>query len=166
MKNKYITKEEFNMMVDKLNERNRHFTKEVCYLIFSKGMKVRESFLKVNPMVSLRTIQRQVLKASNNEITLYDLRKGYLLNNPHLIFKPRKKSQHPIRVKIRWEVFERDNFRCVACGLTSKETILNVDHIYPKSKGGKDNLNNLQTLCALCNLGKRDRVIQIKLKHN
>ncbi len=63
-----------------------------------------------------------------------------------------------IRASIRWQVFERDNFRCVACGATALDgAILHVDHILPRSKGGKDTMENYQTLCQTCNGGKSNR---------
>ena len=59
---------------------------------------------------------------------------------------------------IRWQVFQRDNWNCVSCGRGSQHNrILHVDHILPRSKGGKDTLDNYQTLCDLCNLGKSNR---------
>lgn len=57
--------------------------------------------------------------------------------------------------RVRWEIFERDDFTCKKC---SSRRRLTVDHIYPKSKGGTDDPENLQTLCRSCNSGKRDRV--------
>lgn len=57
---------------------------------------------------------------------------------------------------IRGRVLERDHFKCRRCG-ASAEAILHVDHIVPKSRGGTDDIDNLQTLCRDCNLGKRDR---------
>jgi 5-methylcytosine-specific restriction endonuclease McrA len=33
---------------------------------------------------------------------------------------------------------------------------LELDHKLPKSKGGNDDLDNLQTLCFECNRGKKD----------
>lgn len=63
----------------------------------------------------------------------------------------------PMSAKLRHEVFKRDNYRCRECGMTNKETILHVDHINPVSKGGTDDLKNLQTLCKTCNLAKHTR---------
>ena len=61
-----------------------------------------------------------------------------------------------ITKKIRFEVFKRDGFQCAYCGKTPPEVVLEVDHIIPKSKKGKDDINNLITSCFDCNRGKRD----------
>ena len=45
--------------------------------------------------------------------------------------------------KIRFEVFKRDGFQCGYCGNTPPKVVLEVDHIEPISKGGKDDMNNL-----------------------
>jgi len=58
--------------------------------------------------------------------------------------------------KTRFEVFKRDGFRCVYCGKSPPEIILECDHVEPKSKGGTDDINNLVTACFDCNRGKRD----------
>lgn len=58
--------------------------------------------------------------------------------------------------KIRFEVFKRDSFTCAYCGKTPPTVTLEVDHIDPKSKGGKDDINNLITACFDCNRGKRN----------
>jgi len=59
--------------------------------------------------------------------------------------------------KIRFEVFKRDFFKCQYCGTHPPETVLEVDHIHPHSKGGNDDINNLITSCFNCNRGKSDR---------
>lgn len=61
-----------------------------------------------------------------------------------------------ISKKIRFEVFKRDGFQCAYCGKTPPQVTLEVDHIDPKSKGGKDDINNLITACFDCNRGKRN----------
>ena len=60
---------------------------------------------------------------------------------------------------LRYDVFKRDNFKCVLCGASAKDdgVKLHCDHIIPISKGGKTVLSNLRTLCDRCNLGKRDK---------
>jgi hypothetical protein len=63
-----------------------------------------------------------------------------------------------VKAGIRWQVFERDDFKCVACGKSASDgAILHVDHIIPRSKGGKDEIDNYQTLCHLCNIGKSNK---------
>ena len=55
---------------------------------------------------------------------------------------------------LRWKVFERDGFTCKCCGARDH---LRADHIVPERKGGLATLENLQTLCAVCNSRKGDR---------
>lgn len=59
-----------------------------------------------------------------------------------------------MRKKLRFEVLKRDSFKCQYCGAEAPDVLLHVDHIKPKSKGGKDDLTNLVTSCAGCNHGK------------
>lgn len=91
---------------------------------------------------------------------------------------------HWVRVG-RFEVFKKRGIHCVSCGLKgeffrkekstdpSKTYILNLygigrnnqlvlmtkDHIIPKSKGGMKTLDNLQPMCAPCNIKKADKII-------
>ena len=66
-----------------------------------------------------------------------------------------------IYLKLRFEIFKRDNFACVYCGRTPKDgTKLEIDHIIPKSKGGLLNAQNLVTSCFECNEGKRDILLE------
>jgi hypothetical protein len=69
-----------------------------------------------------------------------------------------KKKRKSISAGKRYKIFKKDSFRCVMCGVSAKtdDVKLHVDHICPVSKGGDDCLDNLQTLCERCNLGKSD----------
>lgn len=60
-------------------------------------------------------------------------------------------SKKKIGHELRRKVFERDAYRCVHCG---DHMDLSVDHIYPESKGGTLDMENLQTLCRPCNSRK------------
>jgi len=59
-----------------------------------------------------------------------------------------------ISKKLRFEVFKRDGFQCQYCGKTPPDAILEADHINPKARKGKDDINNLITACFDCNRGK------------
>jgi hypothetical protein len=56
--------------------------------------------------------------------------------------------------KRRYEVLVRDEHTCQSCGAKAPNTLLQVDHIFPRSLGGSNDLENLQTLCVICNIGK------------
>lgn len=60
--------------------------------------------------------------------------------------------------KLRHEILVRDGYRCRECGKSNKEASLEIDHIYPWSKGGLTTEENLWTLCRECNQAKRDYV--------
>lgn len=65
-----------------------------------------------------------------------------------------REGRKPIPGHLRHKVFQRDGYRCVECGATNKETTLEIDHIIPVSKGGTNDMSNLQTLCKACNRAK------------
>lgn len=74
--------------------------------------------------------------------------------------KKKKSRERPVRdisYSKRLDVLLRDNKTCQICGCT--EGPLHVDHKMPVSRGGTNDMDNLWTLCAPCNLGKSDRVI-------
>ncbi|HST53185.1 MAG TPA: HNH endonuclease [Pyrinomonadaceae bacterium] len=64
-----------------------------------------------------------------------------------------------IRAGVWWSVLARDNWTCCSCGRSSKEDgiTLEVDHIVPRSKSGSNDMDNLQTLCKKCNIGKSNK---------
>ncbi len=52
-------------------------------------------------------------------------------------------------------ILRRDNYTCQYCGTINHP--LTVDHIVPKSRGGKTNWTNIVVACKTCNLKKGDR---------
>lgn len=69
----------------------------------------------------------------------------------------RHKTKRDINWRLRFIVMKRDNFKCRNCGrspATNSKTILHVDHIQAWANGGETVLENLQTLCSVCNIGK------------
>lgn len=56
--------------------------------------------------------------------------------------------------RVRFEVLKRDGFKCRYCGVSSREAVLQVDHVVPVSCGGDDTYMNLAAACTRCNAGK------------
>ena len=67
-----------------------------------------------------------------------------------------KEKNRPPLGKLRHQILVRDGYRCRECGKSNKEASLDVDHIYPWSKGGPTIEENLWTLCSECNQAKKD----------
>ncbi len=60
---------------------------------------------------------------------------------------------------LRFEILQRDGFRCRYCGRKSNKAELHVDHIHPLKAHGTDAKENLAASCRRCNLGKHAKVI-------
>ena len=60
--------------------------------------------------------------------------------------------------KVPWtkrNIMIRDGFKCVYCGKTDCK--VDIDHVFPRSKGGKNTWENCVTSCIECNRHKADR---------
>lgn len=67
------------------------------------------------------------------------------------------KTSRNINLRLRFIIMRRDNFKCKICGKSPANNYgieLQVDHIIPWDKGGETIIENLQTLCSECNIGK------------
>jgi hypothetical protein len=56
----------------------------------------------------------------------------------------------------RERIFTRDGWRCRTCGTIER---LQVDHVIPRSRGGSNADENLQTLCQPCNIRKGAKLL-------
>lgn len=76
------------------------------------------------------------------------MRWGNKPNNPR-----RRRVVFPWRV--RHGLFRAQKGRCACCGHTHRSRYLVIDHNHPVSRGGGDEIANLQLLCNSCNMRKR-----------
>lgn len=57
----------------------------------------------------------------------------------------------------RQNIYLRDGFTCQYCGKTLPRAQLNLDHVVPRSQGGRTSWENVVCSCVRCNLDKGGR---------
>jgi 5-methylcytosine-specific restriction endonuclease McrA len=57
----------------------------------------------------------------------------------------------------RQNIYLRDNFTCQYCGRQYARAQLNLDHVVPRSQGGRTSWENVVCSCVRCNLDKGGR---------
>lgn len=121
---------------------------------FGGWRKALEAFVEYINLVSSEEIDEEEIK-ENNINDQDNISKTVNVEKP--LQKNGHRTSRNINARMRFKVLKRDNFKCCACGASPAKdpsVELHVDHIIPWSKGGETVLDNLQTLCANCNLGK------------
>lgn len=93
----------------------------------------------------------EILKASENPIVT-----GYKNVVRPLVIRLLNFVRYRLKaVKIKRErIYKRDGWKCVYC---ENKKNLTIDHVIPKSRGGKNTWSNLVTCCNSCNARKGDK---------
>ena len=93
----------------------------------------------------------EVLRSDENPIMT-----GYKTFIRPVIIRLLKYIRHRTRLNKpnRSRIYKRDGYECVYCG--SKKQ-LTLDHVIPKSRGGRNEWTNLVTCCFKCNLKKGNK---------
>lgn len=60
----------------------------------------------------------------------------------------------------RRNIYYRDSNTCQYCGRKCRTKELNIDHVIPKSKGGKETWENLVCACIDCNIRKGNKLLR------
>jgi hypothetical protein len=60
-----------------------------------------------------------------------------------------------MRSEVRERILNKYNNKCCFCESTKR---LEIDHIIPISKGGREDEENMQILCKTCNISKGNRI--------
>ena len=121
-----------------------------------------------------------VLDKTYVPVTVFSHKKAFLLELLHKcevlehyreikLRSPSREFSAPLVIRIpvlmkHWQksptrraLFIRDNFTCAYCGKTVRDNEATVDHLVPKSRGGKWEWENLVTCCSECNQKKGNR---------
>ena len=62
--------------------------------------------------------------------------------------------REPIPRRTKGQLFRTQKGRCAYCGRSHRIDYLEIDHKLPVSRGGGDEVENLQLLCTSCNMRK------------
>jgi len=124
----------------------------------------------INGLEKLKLIQRagftsnvkftkglELEKIINDALHAIDVENQLLMeqaNTKSLAIQARREQFNKKRAQLFLALLERDGNSCSYC---KNKGMLEVDHVLPLSKGGTDDIHNLQLLCKKCNLDKSDK---------
>lgn len=78
-------------------------------------------------------------------------------------WKRRKRDADGTHSFQEWENLKaQHNWTCVLCRKREPDIKLTQDHIIPLSRGGSDNIENIQPLCRICNCRKGVKILTNK----
>lgn len=94
----------------------------------------------------VETSNGKLLRSTSREIPIPSIvRLRYFVTRPHLEVPLTRKN-----------ILLRNNYTCQYCGSKDSKS-MTVDHVIPKSMGGKSTWENLVCACKTCNSRKRGR---------
>jgi len=122
----------------------------------------RRDLMRLNSPISYKAYERKFGKwsiALESFVEYFNTSGGIVTDMSFSDNGDQHKTSRDINLRMRFMVMQRDNFKCCICGASPAKDAsveLHIDHIIPWSKGGETVIENLQTLCSKCNLGKSD----------
>ncbi len=88
--------------------------------------------------------KNRLIKIQNG---IYQYNPNWNIDTPDELFTPRQREA----------ILKASGYKCSICGITKDEGAdLQVDHIKPRSKGGKSIIENGQVLCSIHNYRKKN----------
>jgi len=122
-----------------------------------KVLKRHEVITSDGQLVSLNAMQLTLQQKAHVRMICEQKLQSFVQKRGIGIWDYRLLDEEPIPDSLRFLVLKAAGGKCLLCGIAAKERPLDVDHIIPRSRGGKTELANLQALCSKCNRSKRNQ---------
>lgn len=78
-------------------------------------------------------------------------------------------SMRDLKLNKKNKIYKNSNYKCIYCHISLEEMMLfnsyTIDHKIPRSRGGKDNIDNLCLCCRSCNSKKGVRTYDEYIKY-
>jgi diadenosine tetraphosphate (Ap4A) HIT family hydrolase len=108
-------------------------------------------------LVSLETTALTFIERAKIKMLCEQRMQEYVQKRGMSLWDYRLSEDDPVPDSLRYQALKASSGRCALCGATKDERPLDVDHIIPRSRGGKNELSNLQVLCSKCNRSKGNK---------
>ena len=148
---------------------NKHMTAISFYTLEKAMRKVTDTYRDGEPKAIIIDCANQfqsmtwadwtAMKPQEGEETI-KLVNG-LLRFPTVI-KLTRYDRFPYQQRVQYNrraIFQRDAYTCMYCGKKPGSKELSVDHVIPKSRGGKSSWENVVVACTACNTRKANRLM-------
>lgn len=93
---------------------------------------------------------------SHNEGAICSAKHAFRIPEIVLLSRYNKLPQQTVHFSRR-TIYRRDNNQCQYCGCRPGTPELSIDHVLPRSRGGKTTWDNCVLACTACNRKKADR---------
>jgi 5-methylcytosine-specific restriction endonuclease McrA len=114
--------------------------------------------------LQILAVRRAVRLVLGGKAEIVESGRGHLRSERHVLVRPAVIRLHryvhiPYRelVCTRRGVLLRDGFTCQYCGATPPAHLLTIDHVNPRSLGGRSTWDNVVTACRPCNARKANK---------
>jgi 5-methylcytosine-specific restriction endonuclease McrA len=173
-------KEYYQRNKDKILKRNQDW-------IAARPNKPREytaAYRERNPQTIISDREKTKKRRAENRDVYLENRREWRKNNPEKVRQWAKRNPDKVRIngragnhrrkarklqvggtytRLEWEnLLDKYGHRCLCCGATGVP--LSSDHVVPLSRGGSNDISNIQPLCVPCNSKKHTKIVDYRIQ--
>lgn len=174
---------DFLQMPENVLEGYFSLSQPLLFDVSSRNFRLLDFYKNNNAHIKFRLSDRQEVEFSGFILELFSEKRGVIIEEDcgskvavnlddidtttimpfNKLYEHIKITQRtPLPTGLRFNILQRDGFKCVYCGKSGQDVQLEVDHLNPVSNGGLNNPSNLVTACFECNRGKSNNIVEFE----